>query len=168
MAIVHTAFGKVFLVKLNHLEFVSGSSSDLNERRSIWLKWTRERGLISLLVAFGILVCGIMYEKLDSTWILALGILGVLDMLLYLPDFVDYLLVKNGQLLKGEITQISGKLEMPGWFDLYLECQFTTPRGKVAKGHAMANRLDLQDKPMPQIGTSVAVLYVNTLLYRVM
>lgn len=168
MAIVHTAFGKVFLVKLNHLEFVSGSLNDLNERRSIWLKKMRERGLISVIVVFGIFVCGIMYGKLDATWLLGIGILGVLDMLLYLPDFIDYLLVNHGQLLKGEVTKISGRLEMPGWFDLYLECQFTTPRGKVAKGHAMANRLDLQDKQLPPIGTSVAVLYVNNFLYRVM
>lgn len=168
MAIVHTAFGKVFLVKLNHLEFVSGSSSNLNERRSIWLKRGRERGFLLLLVAFGVLVCGIAYEKLDSRWVLVLGIVSILSVLQYLPDLFDYLLAKNGQLLTGKITRISGRLEMPGWFDLYLEYEFTTPQGKVAKGHATANRLDLQDKPLPQIGTSVAVLYVNALLYRVM
>jgi hypothetical protein len=159
----NTSFGKVFLAKPNHYAFVSGQSRNLAEKRQR-LEVVREKGVLLLILAVPFL----LLSSLNPIAILYAAAAACFNAALYLPDLIDRILVDRGKLLQGKIIRCWGQLEQPGWFDFNLEYEFSTPDGRVLKRQHSDNRVDLEGQTLPQPGTTLAILYVNDWLYRVL
>ena len=115
------------------------------------------------------------------------GILGVLIAFVYLVFHVwqfwcDDLLVRKGQLLMGEVTKCEGNLDVTktsldstsygtplrGNYTIELGYAFRTPENKEIVDSIKAKRNDLIDHVLPELGTPIAVLYLNEHRYKVL
>jgi hypothetical protein len=115
------------------------------------------------------------------------GILGALIALVFLVFHVwqfgrDDVLVRKGQLLMGEVTKCEGNLDVTktsldstsygsplrGNYSITLSYVFRTPENKEIADTVKAKRNDLIDHALPELGTPIAVLYLNKHRYKVL
>jgi hypothetical protein len=161
---IYTFMGEIFLVKLCHAYFLAGEGErNLNEERHA-LHRLRNNFIAFLIFSLILLV----FSDFNPHGLITVIILTCLTPTVMLPDFVDYLLAHKGRLLQASIRECTGRLEMPDWFDLYIEYQFTSPMGKSIVNRQWNNRVDLKNVELPPPGTQLLVLYVNDWLYRLM
>jgi Protein of unknown function (DUF3592) len=115
------------------------------------------------------------------------GALGGLAALVFLVSRVwqfwrDDTLIRKGRLLMGEVVKCQGTLNVTktsldgkgygsplrGTYLIELSYVFHTPEGKEVEATAKSRRNDLIDQRLPELGTPVAILYLNERRYKVL
>jgi hypothetical protein len=73
---------------------------------------------------------------------------------------------RHGQLIYGTLTSISGDTDEDDDFIIDMHYQFTTPDGRTLQKREQLTRNDLKDKPLPPVGTRIAIWYMDTKTYK--
>ncbi len=96
-----------------------------------------------------------------------------LYLLLGLPSIIGFIgfikgrnLARHGKLIYGTLTSISGDTDSEDDFIIDMHYQFTTPDGRTLQKQEKLTRNDLKDKPLPPVGTRIAIWYMNTKTYK--
>ncbi|HVO42961.1 MAG TPA: DUF3592 domain-containing protein [Aggregatilineales bacterium] len=87
------------------------------------------------------------------------------------PIVIDRALARDGRVVQGKLLSRSGRM-IKGknrYFQVSVAYTFTSPTtGLAITGKQNATRNDLRDKPLPELGTPVAVLYVNDSRFKIL
>ncbi|MCU0497430.1 MAG: DUF3592 domain-containing protein [Anaerolineae bacterium] len=78
-------------------------------------------------------------------------------------------LSREGKLIKSQIDRLTTRKDSDD--DFYIKVAFTVidpVSGQTVQGQQEVMRTDLKNQPLPEVGTPLAVLYLNTRLYRVL
>jgi hypothetical protein len=76
-------------------------------------------------------------------------------------------LAAGGQLIAGKITEAKGS-RVKGGYQVGVRYTFLSPEGESLKGYETGIRNDLRNQMLPDAGTPVVVLYLNSRLYKML
>ncbi len=138
---------------------------------------------LPFIVGIVILLCGILTVAIDHIVysyipLIIVILIGTIILVCCTIPFVILVrkyrlgiqLEREGQVIAGYIVSIERELQrdedlQSHWIILYYD--FQSPTGKSFQKKVRVLRDDLIDKPLPEIGTTISIKYLNDEVYRV-
>ncbi len=122
--------------------------------------------IIELVKTTGVLVFRLGFLPCSVILLIPLAVLFPFYILSLLGVWRERRFARHGKLIYGTLTSISGDTDYEYGFIIDMHYQFTTPDGRTLQKREQLTRNDLKDKPLPPVGTRIAIWYMDTKTYK--